>query len=763
MDFSELVRQPKSAGIIKREPSTKAKQAIEWPLSVNTATKEFIVCDTKEKLVEGLAYCVDYGICSLDWETGPTEEAMDKYVALINDETSRLKFAQKKTVINEIKKEIEALKKAALKTPLDPQASDICTFSFSYRPNESYVVFLAHDDGGNIDCGREEALNLLNDMVLKNEKVLKIAYNMAFEAKFAAKRKHYFVGAVADPMMMIIRVLQVLTPNDVNNEFPYEGKGLKAMAKRYLGLEMGHFDETLAAQNAEFFNECSTSDPRTISYSAEDSDASLQLYLMLRDVAMQIPTESEMCPTYNDWLHKIDMPFTRVTALMEFNGLGWDTEVATKTAAEATEKLEAQRDKIIAIGARHGKAIDPGKTGKTGDLNDFLFITLRAPIAAASETTGKASMSYECLLDIKFMVENGLISLDQEEEFHSHPEKFDSNYHKYKADILELLESLIVMATMSTLLSTHIVGREKWVNMFSHKIHARYEPWCDTGRLSSSSPNGQNVPRPENDEFGIRNLYDVPKGKVMVLVDFSGFELRIIAWKSNDETMLDLFNNGGDMHMRTAMTLTGKEAKDVLKQERAAGKTGNFAVTYGGTEWSLRTTFKTQYGIRHGLDYCAAIIQAIYKTYPGIVRFQEEAAEFARTHGYIETIYGFRRILPYINSATKSYRKADERKAANTPIQGSAADIMKNCQNQLYDSLGRGELPGVEMCAQIHDEIIFICDDDVAVVENLSKKLKEVMEMPPLPGFPVKIEVDISAAYKWGKKMPVAKWIASKQ
>lgn len=763
MDFSSMVRQPRSTQSKQIPRSTPEKRAIVWPNSVNSEDKRIVVLKTKEELQRELYNAIARSIFSFDWETAPTDFAIDKYIELIEQASARKKFAATKTLLNKIEKEIDGLKEQALKLALDPQASDICTFSFSYQPNESFVVYLDHKKGTNIDCGKEEALMLLNDQIFKNADIMKIAYNLAFESKFSAKRKHYIVGNCADPMMMIIRVLQVISPDEVNPDSPFTGKGLKAMASKYLGFKMSNFQEVLDAQEAEFFNECDTENPLTAEYSGEDSDASLQLYLMFKEVAEQITTDSLVCPTYNDWLHMIDMPFTRVTALMEYNGLSWDNEEAAEKAVYAENKILEEKQKIMELGKKYGVEVDPGETGKTGAVSNFLFTTLRAPEAEVSEKTGKPSLSYEALLDIKFMVENGLIDINEEDEFMLEPHLFDPNKHKYKDDILVLLQSLISMATMTTLLSTHIKGRQKWINMFSNKIHAKYEPWCDTGRLSSSCPNGQNVPRPENDEFGVRNLYDVPKGKVMVLVDFSGFELRLIAWKSGDEVMTDLFNNHGDMHMKTAMTLTGKPADQVTKSERAAGKTGNFSVTYGGTKYSLRTTFKTQYNIRHSLDYCEDIIQAIYKAYPGIPRFQEEAAEYAREHGYIETIYGFRRLLPYINSATRSYKNADERKAANTPIQGSAADIMKKCQNKIYDELGKGLLPGVDMCAQIHDEILFICDDDITVVSRLHDTLKLIMEAPPLPNFPVKIEVEVSVAYKWGKKMSYTKWMAEKQ
>ncbi len=118
----------------------------------------------------------------------------------------------------------------------------------------------------------------------------------------------------------------------------------------------------------------------------------------------------------------------------------------------------------------------------------------------------------------------------------------------------------------STPLSSHIKGREKHVNRRSGRIHAGYSTFTETGRCNSFNPNGQNVPRLDNDEFGIRNFHVPDKGKVYFLIDFSGFESRLMAWKSGDEVMIDLFSNNGDMHKRTASVMTGKPESEIVKK-----------------------------------------------------------------------------------------------------------------------------------------------------------------------------------------------------
>ena len=338
--------------------------------------------------------------------------------------------------------------------------------------------------------------------------------------------------------------------------------------------------------------------------------------------------------------------------------------------------------------------------------------------------------------------------------------------HPYKNEGIELINAMMKIQKYSTLISSHIKGRSKFLNSVSERIHAGYAPWTDTSRLSSFKPNGQNVPAPHNDDLGIRNFYTAGKGKILFLIDFAGFELRLMAWKSNDAVMIDLFNNNGDMHRKTAATMTGKPEEEVTKRERGDAKPGNFGISYGGTEHALQKTFLTDYRVRKTLDECLAIVNAVKATYPGIPAYQRNIELLARELGYAETIYGYRRMLPEINSANNKARGGAARQAANTPIQGSAADIMKRAQNEVYEEIAKGELlqhGKTDMIAQIHDEIIFEMDDDPDLIEAAYHKVKAIMEKPPIDGFPVPVLAEASVAYSWGKKIDVEEWLKQRR
>jgi DNA polymerase-1 len=483
---------------------------------------------------------------------------------------------------------------------------------------------------------------------------------------------------------------------------------------------------------------------------------------------------------------------------------------------EAEAAQEAARAEMQAlIKEATGLDVDPGKTGKTNGIKYVLFTTLGLPQGKPTDKGG-VSLDEEALLDIKFMLENNLANLDEEKLLAvplpdgweaydpSRPEWLELSKderaaielrrrppHPHKEVGLRLLELIGKIQKYTTLLSAHIDGREKWQNPVTGRIHANYTPWTDTGRLNSYNPNGQNVPRLDNDELGVRNFYVAGPGKILFFIDFSGFELRIMAWRSGDQVMIEIFNTGGDMHRKTAATITGKPEDQVTKAERTDAKPANFGMAYGGTEHALQKTIKTDYGQRKSLEECRVMVEGVKKTYPGVPKFQEEIALQAREDGFVSTIYGYIRLLPGINSTNKYDRQSAARQAANTPIQGSAADIMKRAQNEVYDEIGRGtalvtdaaqlgvdpaqlaaergEAPPVlvhgrtDMTAQIHDEMIFEMDDDPDVVEAAWKWIQAAMEKPPIDGFPVPIEAEASVGYRWGQKIPVQQWLDEKR
>lgn len=792
---------------------------VVWPKIKPQQAKDYRPILTAVELEEYLKRCQETGYAGYDWETAASKQTREEFKQLLEEHTAKvegiklqLQTTEQKTEIKQLEallkmteSEFQEKRDVYLRTPLDPWKGEICTFSVSAAVHESRVVPIDHKVGQNFEAdlsrteARKLALDIIDRYLFSSEKVVKIAFNLAFETKYAAKYGKYIKMPVADPQILLVRTLQLVAPQKLENpKFPVQGWGLKAATKKVFGVDMAsRFKQLLEKHGADFFDEVPADKGDGLIYSAEDSDYALQHYFYWDEVAKQIKTYEASCPNknYSEWLHNIEMPFTRVIGLMEYWGMHWDNDVAQQKEEEALIMQEqlSERIKTVIFNAT-GLEVSPGKSGKTKGVKEALFDHMKLPIAKWGKTG--PSLDEEALINMEFMLENKLENLDEEKYLkvdlpegweEINPEAqfgtpgFDPKLskeergaikiakrpqHPYKDEGIELINAMMKIQKYSTLISSHIKGRSKFLNSVSNRIHAGYGPWTDTSRLSSFKPNGQNVPAPHNDDLGIRNFYTAGPGKVLFLIDFAGFELRLMAWKSGDEVMIDLFNTGGDMHRKTAATMTGKPEEDVTKRERGDAKPGNFGISYGGTEHALQKTFLTDYRVRKTLDECYEIVNAVKRTYPGIPAYQRNIELLAREIGYAETIYGYRRMLPEINSANNKARGSAARQAANTPIQGSAADIMKRAQNEVYDEIAKGEIlehGKTDMIAQIHDEIIFEMDDDADLVEAAYHKVKELMEKPPIDGFPVPVLAEASVAYSWGNKMDVEDWLKQKR
>lgn len=777
---------------------------IEWPKLRPQGFKDYKVIANVEDLKAYIQRCRETGLGGFDYETSGDR-----------DHREPPKDQDGNPVTG---KELDAWTKSV---NLDPWKAEVCAMSLSAAADEARAIFIDNPGANQFEPGlpRSEARKRLFDTLeaefFTDPKITKIAVNLAFETKFTAKYGKYVLMPCADPFLAWIRISQLLLPHKIKNpKRPYTGKGLKPMTKEIFGVQMNDFNAVLEKNKALFFDEVPNDENDALSYCCEDSDYAVQHYLYWDEIAKQITNGNELYPTYSDWLKGIEMPFARVTGIMEFWGMRWNSDMASvkKQEAEIAQESAAEEMKNIARGLGI-ENLNFGKGGKTKDVKSFIFDTMKIPAAAWSDKTKDPSLDSNALMDMIFMLERKLVDPDEEKYLDVElPEGWENmdpdapgeleapqrrairiaqrDFHPYKDQGIKFLQAMQNIQKYTTLLSSHIEGREKYVNEVTGRIHAQYEPWTETARLASSNPNGQNVPRPDNDDLGIRNFYTASPGKVLLLEDESGFELRLTAWASQCDVMLNAFKNHEDLHRKTAATMQNKPESEVTKHERSGAKAANFGSVYGGTEHALQKTFKKQ-GMRKSLPECKKLVDAVMATYPGIPRYQRSAVVRAREHGYAETIFGFKRLLPNINSCNRYDRSDDERRGQNTPIQGSAADIMKKAQNSMYEKVGLDtaafngnqvkpwegfdkntlqllEVPAfmqhgrTDMVAQVHDEIISEIDDDVELVKTFAKWQQDVMEIPPLPNFPIALEAEASVAYSWGNKKDLDKWLEEK-
>jgi DNA polymerase-1 len=263
---------------------------------------------------------------------------------------------------------------------------------------------------------------------------------------------------------------------------------------------------------------------------------------------------------------------------------------------------------------------------------------------------------------------------------------------------------------------------------------------AQTGRLSSTDPNLQNIP--VRTELGkrIRTAFIAGKGRRLVSADYSQFELRLSAAMSNDTELIDMFNRGADIHTATAAQIYGREPEDVTKQMRSAAKAVSFGILYGMSPHGL--------SIATGMTYEQAgkFIKQYTDVRKPLMAYLDGLKERARKDGYVETLFGRRRPMPDIHSSNFAVRSAAERAAMNMPIQGTEADLMKLAMVAVDKELE--SIPEAYQLLQVHDSILVECNEaDTETVTNMLKKTMEAI----YPELAVKLIVDTTSGHNWGE------------
>jgi DNA polymerase-1 len=312
------------------------------------------------------------------------------------------------------------------------------------------------------------------------------------------------------------------------------------------------------------------------------------------------------------------------------------------------------------------------------------------------------------------------------------------------ADVLEALAGehplpsiLLEHRQLSKLKSTYIDALPGLVNKETGRIHTEWgQAVAATGRISSNNPNLQNIPVRTDLGMAIRRAFVAPPGTCLVTADYSQIELRVLAHLSKDPVLVDAFRTGQDVHTRTAMEIFGVAAADVTEEMRRRAKTINFGVIYGMGEVALAKRLDIP------RTEAADFIAAYFRRYERVRAFMEETLELARTGEAVRTLFGRQRLLPNLRSSNGMLRSAAERIAQNTPIQGTAADLLKLAMIRL----GEPVVPGARMVLTVHDELVFEVPVDDA--EEATARVKAAMEgVYPLD---VPLEVDAGSGVNWG-------------
>ena len=556
-------------------------------------------------------------------------------------------------------------------TSLDYRIAQIVGFSVAFDAKDAYYVPLAHDyEGAPEQLNRETILAQIKP-ILENPEIQKIGHHLKYDAHVLENHGIHLQGWYFDTMLASYVLNSVATRH-----------GMDDVSRLYLSHLTTTYEQVAGkGVKQKTFNQIEIE--IAAHYAAEDAHVTYRLYEVLDEKLRKHPELLNL-------LHNIEMPVARVLTIMEENGIELDLSFLDQLGVDFANTIQDLENQIIEIAGESFNVSSPKQVGEV--LFDKLGLK-----GGKKTSTGQYSTSESVL------------------------EKID---HPITSLILEY-------RGLSKLKSTYTDGLLKQANDESHRVHTSYhQALTATGRLSSTDPNLQNIPVRETIGRQIRKAFVAPKGRILLAADYSQIELRLMAHFSQDSALVDAFNNGQDVHRRTASEVLGIALEDVTNDQRRQAKAVNFGLLYGMSEFGLirQLGFTRQ----ESQDY----IKQYFHRYPGIYEYMQRTRQVALEQGFVETILGRRLYTPDIDARNMMVRKAAERAAINAPLQGSAADIIKMAMIEVEKMLPKDQ---AKMLLQVHDELVFEVDENIA--DELAPKLAEVMQSVLQISVPLIVEV----------------------
>lgn len=532
-----------------------------------------------------------------------------------------------------------------------------------------------------IPAEREEALKIVNKfkIIYNDEKIQKVGQNIKYDMTVLANYGVEVKGVTFDTMI----AHYVLSP-ELRHNMDY-------LAEIYLGYQTIHIDELIGSGKKQKSMRDLT--PKEVyEYACEDADVTLKL-------KNRLESELQKEPTLLRLFQEVEMPLIPVLCHMEMNGARIDSESLAETSRTFTERMNAIEEEIRETA---GQTINISSPKQIGEL---LFDNLKIMDKPKKTKTGQYVTSEEVLQSLKS----------------KHP----------------VVEKILDYRGYKKLLSTYIDVLPTLVNPRTGYIHTSYnQAVTTTGRLSSSNPNLQNIPVRDENGKEVRKAFIADEGCEFFSADYSQIELRLMAHLSGDKNMVEDFNSGHDIHQATASKVFKVELNEVTSDMRRKAKTANFGIIYGISAFGLAERMDVS------RSEAKQLIDDYFQTYPGVKEYMDKSIEKARELGYTETLFGRRCQLPDINSRNAVVRGYAERNAINSPIQGTAADIIKVAMIHI-DHRMREEGLRSKMILQVHDELNFSVYPDEK--EQLTRLVTEEMERA------IKLSVPLLADCGWGK------------
>jgi DNA polymerase-1 len=477
--------------------------------------------------------------------------------------------------------------------------------------------------------------------------------------------------------------------------------GLKNMAHDILGIEMTPINELIGSGKNQI-DMAHVSIQTAAAYAAADAEATLRLVPVLTRELDRLQATQLM--------ETMEMPLVPVLASMEQNGIALDCEFFKQMSGELSQRLDALEKNVYEIA---GVSFN---LNSTQQLSNVLFerLHLIPPDRGRKTASGHFSTSADVLENLR-------------------------GEHPIIAFILEYRE-------LSKLKSTYVDALPLQLNPETRRIHTSFnQTGAVTGRLASSDPNLQNIPTRTELGHKVRRGFIASPGCVLLSVDYSQIELRIVADMSKDEAMCSAFRSNQDIHATTAAAIYNIPLDHVTKEQRRHAKAINFGLIYGMSAFGLsRSTDLT-------LAEAEVFVSSYFKQFPSVKTFLDNLRKSAAELGYVETLLGRKRYFPGLKTQTNpNLRNREEREAINAPIQGTAADILKLAMIKMPGALSDAGL-SARMLLQVHDELVLECPK--SELTNTARVVQDIMENAYKISIP--ITTDASWGLNWGELTPL--------
>jgi len=564
-------------------------------------------------------------------------------------------------------------------TSTDEMTASLVGISLAVKAGEGYYIPVGHNTGKQLQL--EKVIAALRPP-MTDTRIPKIGHHIKYDFIMLARN-----GLRVEPLGFDTMVAEwVIDPSSRH-------LGLKNMSDVRLGESMIHIEQLIGTgKNQLSMAEVGIAD--VAPYASADAETTLRLLPILEK-------ELKRIPKLWDLFVSIEMPLIPVLADMEMAGIALDREFFAKFSKELRERIAKLEEQV------HGAVGKPFNLNSTQQLSEVLFgvLKLTPPDKGRKTASGHFSTAAGVLDEL-------------------------SGQHPVVDMILEYRE-------LTKLKSTYVDALPLQIHPEDGRVHTSFsQTTAVTGRLSSSDPNLQNIPTRTDLGRRVRRGFLAGPGNVLVSLDYSQIELRIVAHMAGDQAMLNTFRAGQDIHATTAAAIYGVPLEKVTKEMRRHSKAINFGLIYGMSAFGLTRT--TELTLAESQDF----VEAYFKQFPGVKKYLDGIRKEATQNGYVETILGRRRYFPNLKSSVNQVVRArEEREAINAPIQGTAADIMKIAMIKIPPALAKAGLHG-KMLLQVHDELVVECPR--SELNELVRVARDIMENA------FKLDIPLTTEARWG-------------